>query len=228
MRADRRKALGVLAAACGSGVAAAAMVPRRSAGELGLADTRLEAMFPETFAGWTTDPTVVPVLPNAETQKAIEETYDQVLARTYVDDRGYRVMLSAAYGGRRNQGMDIHRPEICYPAQGFELRSDTRVVDLPVAGASLPVRRLVAGHGARNEPISYWLVIGRSVASFGYGHRIALLKYGLTGRVPDGMLVRVSSIDDDATFSWRMQDRFLHDLFAAVTPDFRRRLVGAA
>ena len=107
------------------------------------------------------------------------------------------------------------------------MRRDTRPAIFDAGGDPLPLKRLVAGHGSRNEPITYWLVIGRSVASFGYGHRIALLKYGLTGRVPDGMLVRVSSIDDDEAQSFRMQDVFLRDLLAAVTPQFRNRLIGA-
>ncbi len=94
--------------------------------------------------------------------------------------------------------------------------------------ARLPLKRLVAGTGSRNEPITYWLVIGRSVASFGYGHRIALLKYGLTGHVPDGMLIRVSSIDADEAGAFAAQDAFLRDLLAAMAPDFRRRILGQA
>ena len=227
MMASRRKALVVLAGSMAASAAAVAMVPRRSAAELALPDMQLDAMFPLRFGAWQLDPSVVPILPSAEMQKVVAEAYDQTLARTYINPQGYRVMLSVAYGGRRNQGMDIHRPEICYPAQGLEVRRDTRPAIFDAGGDPLPLKRLVAGHGSRNEPITYWLVIGRSVASFGYGHRIALLKYGLTGRVPDGMLVRVSSIDDDEAQSFRMQDVFLRDLLAAVTPQFRNRLIGA-
>lgn len=187
----------------------------------------LDSMIPSRFAGWSIDPRVIPVVASADVQKTIDETYDQTLARTYVDDAGYRIMLSIAYGGRRNQGMDIHRPEICYPSQGLALRSETTDVNLPIASRILPIKRLVAGIGARNEPISYWLVIGKNVASFGYGHRIALLKYGLTGRVPDGMLVRVSSVDKDQDRSFKMQDTFLTDLLGAVAPDVRERLLGS-
>ena len=95
-------------------------------------------------------------------------------------------------------------------------------------GQQLQLKRLVAGMGSRNEPITYWLVIGRSVASFGYGHRLALLKYGLTGHVPDGMLVRLSSIDDDEATAFVEQDGFLRDMLRAIAPDFRRRLLGQA
>ena len=225
MNGQRRKALAFIGAALASATAAVAMVPRASVQEM-TASMPLDTLFPASFAGWKIDPDVVPLELSADLRKVIAASYDQTLARTYVNAQGYRVMLSVAYGGRRNQGMDIHRPEVCYPAQGLALRRDTREVMFNVDGAQLPLKRLVAGTGNRNEPISYWLVIGRGVASFGYGHRWALLKYGLTGHVPDGMLVRVSSIDDDEPHANAQQDAFLRDMLAAIAPDFRKRLLG--
>ena len=226
MTPTRRTAIIVAGSCVLAAGAAFAMVPRRSAAATEPSIV-LETMIPSHFGRWSIDPHVLPVAPSSDLQKSIDESYDQTLARTYVDDAGYRIMLSIAYGGRRNQGMDIHRPEICYPSQGLALRSETEDVRLPIASRMLPIKRLVAGIGARNEPISYWLVIGKNVASFGYGHRIALLKYGLTGRVPDGMLVRVSSVDKDKSRSFGMQDIFLTDLLAAVAPDVRERLLGS-
>lgn len=227
MNEARRKALVLLGATAASATAAIALVPRVAVAELALA-LSLETAFPLAFGSWRIDPSVIPLEPGADVRKAIAETYDQTLARTYVNARGYSVMLSVAYGGRRNQGMDIHRPEVCYPAQGLAVRRDTREDVVQLGRQPLPLKRLVAGIGARNEPISYWLVIGRSIASFGYGHRIALLKYGLTGHVPDGMLVRVSSIDADEAQAFVEQDAFLQDLISALTPEFRRRILGQA
>ncbi len=225
MNAQRRKALVFLAGTVVASAGAVAMVPRAGVDEM--TETRsLDMLFPESFGDWRVDPNIIPVEPPAELRKTIEESYDQTLSRTYINSRGYHVMLSVAYGGRRNQGMDIHRPEICYPAQGFAVRRDTREVPLDVGDGALPVKRLVAGSGARNEPISYWLVIGRSVASFGFGHRLALMKYGLTGHVPDGMLVRVSSIDDDEPQAFVQQDQFLRAMLVALSPDFRQRILG--
>jgi EpsI family protein len=222
---QRRKALVFLASSAVAAGAAVAMVPREAM-KAPTISVPLDTLFPGTFNAWKIDPDVLPLEPSAEIRKVVAESYDQTLSRTYVNRDGYRVMLSVAYGGRRNQGMDIHRPEVCYPAQGLALRRDTVKTALKVDDASLPLRRLVAGTGSRNEPISYWLVVGDSVASFGYGHRIALLKYGLTGHVPDGMLVRVSSIDDDVPHAFGQQDVFLREILAAMTPDFRRRVLG--
>jgi len=225
MNGQRRKAMVFVGAAMASGAAAIAMVPRVGVAEM-TASVPLETLFPPQFGSWRIDPTLIPIEPNAEMRKVLAEAYDQTLARTYVNAQGYRVMLSVAYGGRRNQGMDIHRPEVCYPAQGLAIRSDTRKSIFELGPDRLLINRLVAGTGNRNEPISYWLVIGRGVASFGYGHRLALLKYGLTGHVPDGMLVRVSSIDDDEAYAFARQEEFMRDMLAAMTPDFRNRLLG--
>jgi EpsI family protein len=227
MNAQRRKALAFFAVVAATGGAAIAMVPTVGVVEM-TESISLEALFPAAFNGWKVDPTILPLEPGAEVRKVIQESYDQTLSRTYVNAQGYRVMLSVAYGGRRNQGMDIHRPEICYPAQGLAVRRDTSEVLFEFGGDRLPIKRMVAGAGSRNEPISYWLVIGDSVASFGYGHRWALLKYGLTGHVPDGMLVRVSSLDDDVDNAFEQQDTFLRDMLSAMSPEFRRRLLGQA
>ncbi len=225
MIAQRAKALGFVGAAVLAAVLAVVMVP--SVGVAAMTEAvPLETLFPATFGNWRIDPDVIPVEPPADLRKVLAESYDQTLSRTYVNNRGYRIMLSVAYGGKRNQGMDIHRPEICYPAQGLAVRRDTTEQTVEFDHHPLTLRRLVAGAGNRNEPISYWLVIGRSVASFGFGHRLALLKYGLTGHVPDGMLVRVSSIDGDEPGAFREQDAFLQDMVAALSPDFRRRILG--
>ena len=118
MNGQRRKALAFIGGALASATAAVAMVPRASVEEM-TASMPLDSLFPATFAGWKIDPDVVPLELSADLRKVIAESYDQTLARTYVNAQGYRVMLSVAYGGRRNQGMDIHRPEVCYPAQGL-------------------------------------------------------------------------------------------------------------
>lgn len=225
MNSQRRKALAFAGAALAAGAGALAMVPRAGVVEM-TASMPLDTLFPPSFDAWKIDADVIPLEIGADMRKVVAEAYDQTLARTYVNRHGYQIMLSVAYGGRRNQGMDIHRPEVCYPAQGMALRRETHETVIGFGDAQLPVKRLVAGAGNRNEPITYWLVIGRSVASFGYGHRLALLKYGLTGHVPDGMLVRLSSIDNDEKRAFAEQGEFLHALLAAMTPDFRRRVMG--
>jgi EpsI family protein len=38
-----------------------------------------------------------------------------------INPQGYRIMLSIAYGKNQSDALQLHKPEICYPAQGFTL-----------------------------------------------------------------------------------------------------------
>jgi EpsI family protein len=223
----RRRAVIAMSSMLLASVAAALTRPTRQQAEFG-PTISLPDIFPERFGEWEVDPTIVPLQPSPELQKVISETYDQTLARTYRNEAGgYRIMLSVAYGGRQTEGMNTHQPEICYPAQGLSIRKSGWRSELAVGERTLPLNRLVAGHGARNEPISYWLVVGRNITDFGLQHKLATLKYGLTGRIPDGMLIRVSSVDDDEARSFAMQDRFVRELLASLSKQHRQHLLGA-
>ncbi len=107
-------------------------------------------------------------------------------------------MLAIAYGGDQRDSMQVHKPEVCYPAAGFQ------VLKL-AAGAfdtgfeSIPVKRMLAAQGDRVEPVIYWITVGDTVAVNSLEWKLAQLKYGLTGKVPDGLLFRVSSLGDEAS-----------------------------
>jgi len=226
MTTTRRDAALALVAMLGAAGAAVLGKPSRTVAEIG-AGLRLDDAFPNAFAHWAVDPSLRPMVPNPQVQRFVESVYDQTLARTYVNPQGYRVMLSVAYGGHQTDAMDAHRPEQCYPAQGFAIAKDTWRDTLEIDGHELPVRRLVATLAPRIEPITYWLVVGREVTQFGLAYKWVTLKYGLTGRIPDGMLVRVSSIDGNDARAFQQQDRFLLDLMRELRPDLRQRLLGA-
>jgi hypothetical protein len=81
----------------------------------------LERMIPTAFADWTVDASIVPLKPDPERQSVLEKIYDQTLSRTYVNKAGERVMLSIAYGGDQSRALQLHLPEVCYVAQGFDL-----------------------------------------------------------------------------------------------------------
>ncbi|QNA99324.1 exosortase-associated protein EpsI, B-type [Massilia sp. Se16.2.3] len=186
----------------------------------------LEAMVPAQFGAWRIDPAIVPLTPNPEQQGLLEKIYDQTLSRTYVDDGGRRVMLSIAYGGDQSKALQLHLPEVCYVAQGFQLVRDGSD-RLTTGYGVLPVQRLVARLQERNEPITYWVTIGEHATRSGIEQKLRRLAYGLSGEIPDGMLVRVSSITNDEPGAWRLQDRFVGELLAAMGPTDRARLIGA-
>ncbi|HSW27591.1 MAG TPA: EpsI family protein, partial [Burkholderiaceae bacterium] len=78
----------------------------------------------------------------------------------------------------------------------------------------------------RYEPITYWVVVGESVALSGTGQKLAQLRYGLRGFIPDGMLVRVSTINSDGGKGWAAQARFIADMEQALSPALRPRVLG--
>jgi len=187
----------------------------------------LEEMLPRSFGDWRVDDTLMPVLPPPDVEAKVKQIYDEVLARTYVNSAGQRVMLSIAYGGDQTGRLRVHRPESCYTAQGFLVN---KLVEERIAfpGRSVPVKRLMATLGNRHEPITYWIRVGEEAVSGWFGQRMVQLKYGLTGDVPDGLIFRVSSIGRDASREFALQDRFLKDLVAVLTPDQATRLVGGS
>lgn len=187
----------------------------------------LETLFPARFADWRIDTSLPVVLPSPDAQAVLNRIYNQTLARTYVNAQGQRIMLSVAYGGDQSDNMAVHKPEVCYPAQGFEVLASNDT-NLQLAGRDVPARRLLTRLGGRVEPLTYWITVGDRVpGASGFRQKFAQLGYGLRGNIPDGMIVRVSSIDRQADAAWTLQARFLDELVAALPEDGRPRVVGA-
>jgi len=186
----------------------------------------LERMLPTEFAGWHLDPSVVPVAPAPDVQANLDRIYNQILSRTYVNEAGESMMLTIAYGGDQSDALKAHRQENCYAAQGFAIEG-LRHGSMSVAGRTIPVTRMRAVRGARSEPVTYWLTMGDRVV-LGRLERLRVqLAAGLHGRMPDGMLVRVSSLSDDAGAAFRAQQAFMASAVAAMKPADAARLVGA-
>ncbi len=188
---------------------------------------RLETMIPAAFADWTLDTTVVPLKVDPERQSVLEKIYDQTLSRTYVNRAGERVMLSIAYGGDQSRALQLHLPEVCYAAQGFELLKVGEGA-LATRFGALPVKRLVARQNSRIEPITYWITVGDKAMQSSFERKLRRLAYGLAGKIPDGMLVRVSTIQADEQGAYRLQDRFVGQMLDALGRQDRVRLLGAA
>lgn len=185
----------------------------------------LEKLVPASFGDWEIDASVVPLKVDPETQRQLNRIYNQTLSRTYINKKGERVMLSVAYGGDQSNTMAVHRPEVCYVAQGFNMNYN-RLDQLDTSYGTLPVRHLVATQGARTEPITYWITVGEHAIDPGVSQKLQQLRYSLAGQVPDGMLVRVSSIDGDREQAYVLQQRFVKDMLANVSAAGRQRLIG--
>ncbi|MEO8152710.1 MAG: exosortase-associated protein EpsI, B-type [Rhizobacter sp.] len=190
-------------------------------------DFNLEALIPAQFGGWRVDRSMIPIAPTPDVQESLDKLYGQIVSRTYVNDRGERMMLVVAYGGDQSDSLKAHRQEVCYAAQGFAIREVHRD-SLTLPGGEVPLVRVHAQKGTRSEPLSYWFTMGDRVV-IGRAERLfSQIGYGLAGKIPDGLLVRVSSISRDVPASYAAQDDFMRGLLGALTPQTRRQLAGLA
>jgi EpsI family protein len=198
--------------------------PTHKAEEVGRAFS-LDATVPKAFGEWRELETTTIQVVNPQTQQILDKLYSQVLTRTYVHSGGYRIMLSLAYGDDQRGGLTAHRPEVCYPAQGFALLGKT---DAPIATpyGTIAARRLSTSLGSRKEPVTYWFNVADTPVSNQLEQRWVEIRMGLLGQVPDGLLFRVSSIDDDTERAYRMQDAFVVALLNGVNESARLRLAG--
>ena len=184
----------------------------------------IEHLIPASFGGWQVDASVVPVQVDAGVQKKLDAIYTQTLARTYVNNTGDQVMLVIAYGSEQDDALAVHKPDICYPAQGFEIIK-SQSASLDTGFGIVPVTRLVARQPRRYEPLTYWIRVGDTVDGTSMQRKLTQLKYGMTGSIPDGLLFRVSSLGPEQG-AFPLQREFARALLAALSPAGRAFIMG--
>ncbi len=153
--------------------------------------------------------------------------YSQEVSRVYVDPNGHVLMLLIAYGESQSDTLQMHHPEVCYTAQGFRV-SKTTTAPFNWSPDQAPIRltRLVASREGRLEPISYWMRIGYDNTTSNWARQVLKLGYGLRGWVPDGVLVRVSTVGVAPELSFKLQDEFIREFLTSLTPETRSFLIG--
>jgi EpsI family protein len=169
----------------------------------------LETMIPQEFGKWKYRPALGLVTPT--------------------DNEGRSVMFLVAYGPVQDYRLKAHRPEVCYTAQGFRVWDKTEHrLAIKQDSSTLAISRLITQRETRYEPVSYWMRVGNDVSTGIFDNQILRLKYGLKGLIPDGALVRVSTVGLPAEQSFALQDEFIRDLLGAITPEARRFLIGGS
>jgi EpsI family protein len=188
---------------------------------------QLADIVPSTFGGWQVDTRSVGGIINPQTEALLNKLYSQLLDRIYVDGQGRRIMLSIAYGAdQADDDVQLHYPEVCYPAQGFRVKGN-RVEQVSTPQGDIKVRRLETQfNDSRFEPVTYWTIIGDRQSLGGWDRKISEIRHGLHGEIVDGLLFRVSTIDRNSAQGFAAQDTFIKDIVAAMTPQARRQLAG--
>lgn len=186
---------------------------------------KLATMVPMQFGDWRGMEVDSLVMPDPQMLAALAAIYTETLSRTYIDSQGRRIMLSIAYGEDQRDGMNVHYPEVCYPAQGFRAKGESQaLIETPYG--TIQAQRLEMVMGARNEPITYWTMVGEYQAGKGIDKKMVEMRYSLRGIIPDGMLVRVSSISRDTEQAYRDQEAFIQAMLGTLSPQDRLRMAG--
>lgn len=197
------------------------------------ASLNLESVIPKQFGIWTLVPGISPVTP-ADPEGYVTDAYSarfysQEVGRTYTDGNGNTVMLVVAYGPVQNFRLKAHRPEMCYTAAGFRVSAKTSAeVSYRDGVAPLKVAHVIAERESRFEPISYWMRVGNDITTGVLDRQWIRLKYGLRGIIPDGALMRVSTVGLPREASYDLQDQFIRDLLAAISPKDRGFFTGTS
>jgi EpsI family protein len=185
----------------------------------------LDRFVPERIGAWTHVPTPGIVMPRTEGSLS-SRLYGQVLSRIYFAENRLPVILVIAYGAVQNDLLQLHRPEVCYSAVGFEISQTTPVAVRLRSGVQLPARELVARSDRRTETITYWTRVGDDLPISGTEQRLVKLRQQWQGYVADGILVRMScAVPPDASVKAQLQ-QFARDLVDAVPAVDRAALVG--
>jgi EpsI family protein len=213
-----------------SAILADVLAPRQLMARSGALD--LDSTIPRQFGAWRLAPNVQPITPTdqagvVDPDAKNGQIYSQEVGRSYSDQSGNLVMLMVAYGPVQNYRLKAHRPEMCYTAAGFRI-SGKHGEELLYANGQHPLKltRLVAEREARFEPISYWMRVGNDIATGVVDRQVIRLKYGLRGIIPDGALIRVSTVGLSQEMSFKVQDQFIRDFLAAIAPQDRAFFTG--
>lgn len=185
----------------------------------------LETMIPRQFGEWRDEPQQNVQIVNPQQQETLNRIYTQTLSRTYVNGRSERIMLSIAYGADQSDAKQLHYPEVCYPAQGFQVVS-TEFGTVKTDFGDIRVTRILTTMGSRSEPLTYWTTVGNKVVMGGKETKLEQLKYGFKGQIPDGLLFRVSSITTDIDAGYSAQQNFIREITRKLSVDDRKRLAG--
>jgi EpsI family protein len=194
--------------------------PRRYQSMLGRA--KVEDLVPKSFDGWRMDSTSGLVLPPAD--QLSDQVYKDMVTRTYVRPGSPPVMLLVAYGGSQGGVIQVHRPEVCYPAGGYRLtRLEPHVTEV-ARGVDLPSTYILAESDTRTEQIVYWTRMGSLFPRTWREQRVAVLRENLAGIIPDGVLVRLSTLAPGPVEG--LLDGFAAALYRAGGPRLRGVMAG--
>lgn len=187
---------------------------------------KLNPLFPWKVGDWEYQTSSGLVLPPPD--QLSDRLYNAIITRYYASPTNLPVMMLVAYNGVQDGMLQVHRPEVCYPAAGYQVERDHFIPLDAGGGVVVPGHYLSARSVSRHEQLIYWTRIGNEFPVQWWRQHWAVAKENLKGRVPDGVLIRFSTAAPDDETAIRTLRRFIAPLFQALSPTARRLLFGEA
>ncbi|NVD45757.1 exosortase-associated protein EpsI, V-type [Qipengyuania atrilutea] len=179
-------------------------------------------LLPAKVGGYEVVSTSGVVLPPPDTLR--DRLYDNLATRVYSAPGHPHIMLLLAYNNTQDGVLQVHRPEVCYPVGGFAL-SPTQEVAIDAGERSIPANFFTAEGPDRVEQVTYFTRLGDAYPRSWAEQRLAVIKANLNGRIPDGMLMRVSLLGNDRDEALSDLRSFASKFVAASPPKLQRLLL---
>jgi len=189
-----------------------------------LGKAKLDSLIPKQVGSWTYQSDAGLVLPPPDQMR--DRLYSSLVTRYYASPTEPPVMLLIAYSSSQDGMIQVHRPEVCYPAAGYEL-SEERFESIDAGnGVIVPGHYFFARSNTRHEQLIYWTRIGDAFPTKWWGQHAAVALENLRGHIPDGILVRVSTSMNDESKALAYLTRFTRALARVLPPRGRLVLFG--
>jgi len=112
------------------------------------------------------------------------------LLRVYAKDGNPPVIVYVGFYGDLAAILDVHTPELCYPAQGWKISPVRQLRAGSFRGALIPAKEIVADKFGAKRLVMWWYVSGSKPIETRIRYVYAMLVLSaLTGRT-DGSMVR--------------------------------------
>lgn len=180
-----------------------------------------QAAVPSKVGRWSSRISSEVILPP---QDQANELYENLEARIYEGSGLPTMMVVVAFSSTQQADIQVHRPEVCYPAAGLPVLSSTPI-GLRFGSKQIEAREVLADRGGLRERVIYWVRVGDAFPVTWMEQRLTMALDNLAGTVPDGVLFRVSSIEEPGENTTPDIKRFIAAFLDAASPAFRNRIL---
>ena len=188
-------------------------------------DNKFKSILPATVGPWRSRPSVELVLPPADALS--EKLYENLETRIYEGKDLPQIMFVIAYSSIQSDNVHVHRPEVCYPAAGLKIMSNEGL-KLTVGNKKIAARFLAADRDGPVEYILYWVRVGKEFPAKWLDQRVEMMIANVAGHLPDGVLVRFSTISNDAAEASATLTNFATQMAGALNSQAKMIFFGTA